>query len=697
MLNALWALAAAVAVLWPAALSGPLDGAPLDTPAEVIVIGVLLPLIVLSSRQALASRAVRALIVALLVWKAVTATALTPDGWCVRFTSRAPIYLDGLTVPHSWDVRADWRSSVPECSAVMTRPYGVLEAFPAWFFNLPPAEPGHAATRDDRPPNLTTRLDVDGYLLAGAPGVLRVALGEDVRARVSLDDRDVTGQATADGVTVPAGSHRVSVAGDLVRSHWSLVPTWNGTDVWSAAIATRAPAGRLDRWLRPWGRWVAPLLVAAIALVAGWGALAPLGSAWPLGLAAAVAAAMAAAAASGRESVARASVAVLLVAAVPALPRRWRTGVGAWWLLAAPVMALFATIAAGQAGIFTWYSSGDDWWMFQRFAYRIYLQGHWIEAGEPTFWFQPLYRYVAGALHVIFGDSSAGELIWDGLCAGVGAVFAFHVTKAMAGARAAMAAAALTLAMLLLGPAWYLFGRGLSELTSMGFLYAAAICALRARRGGGPAALAAGVLAALAFLTRLNNLPAALGVALFALPMRVRAASALRPRDWLHRASLPVVAAVFGAVALTMWLLTARTYHFTRVPSLLYGTQAGLLSNWQPGMSLVGNARNIAASLLMVLTMSDPPAFDLRALPVLMGAVAAVAAVAGLPVARRLPLSVAGFLLAALSSAVVARGSAYSGRFSVHLVPAASALAVGAACLVWQAVRPAGLRKADGP
>ena len=48
-------------------------------------------------------------------------------------------------VPHAWDIRADWRSPDPTCSAIMTRGYDRLDAFPAWFYNLPPVRIGQAA------------------------------------------------------------------------------------------------------------------------------------------------------------------------------------------------------------------------------------------------------------------------------------------------------------------------------------------------------------------------------------------------------------------------------------------------------------------------------------------------------------------------------------------------------------------------
>ena len=99
MTTALWAIVAAVAVLWPGRLAGPLDGAPLDGPLEALVIGVLLPWLLIANARLLRRPAARALIVTLLAWKAVTGAALTQDGWCLRFTSPVPIYLDDVRVP----------------------------------------------------------------------------------------------------------------------------------------------------------------------------------------------------------------------------------------------------------------------------------------------------------------------------------------------------------------------------------------------------------------------------------------------------------------------------------------------------------------------------------------------------------------------------------------------------------------------
>src|SRR5262249_26099780 len=153
-----------------------------------------------------------------------------------------------------------------------------------------------------------------------------------------------------------------------------------------------------------------------------------------------------------------------------------------------------------------------DNWMFQRFAYQIVMQGHWLEGGSPTFWFQPLYRWIVGILHAIFGDSSVGEWFWDGACLLVGALFSFRLVRAFAGFRWGLVAAALPLGVFALGTPKQLIGFGLSEISSSGFVYLAAWAALRSRHGSIRWAALAGACATLAFYTRLNNLPMAFGV-----------------------------------------------------------------------------------------------------------------------------------------------------------------------------------------
>src|SRR5262249_21620120 len=159
----IWGLVAVAALVWPDHVASALDGAPLDRPAEAIVIGLLVPTLWWLHPRFLGTRAARALIAALVVMKIVTGTAFVQEGFCVRFEPQRPYVRDQTGAPHAWDVRADWRAPDPACSAIMTRPYEIYWEFPVWFYNLPPPDDGWPVPTD-YPPEATTRKTVRGYM-----------------------------------------------------------------------------------------------------------------------------------------------------------------------------------------------------------------------------------------------------------------------------------------------------------------------------------------------------------------------------------------------------------------------------------------------------------------------------------------------------------------------------------------------------
>ncbi len=671
--SALWAALTLVAALWPARLAGPLDGVPLDTPLEAITIGVVGAALVLFEPRVLRQWSFRGAVLALLTWKAATGALLTQDGWCLRFTTPQPVFLDTGRVPHSWDVRADWQSSDPACSAVMARSYPTIDRFPVWFFNLPPADLKETPKETDRPPLATLKLNLDGFLYSRDPGVLSVELGEDMRSTGRLDDAVVSAADLAKGINLSSGSHRVSVESELSGDRWRLTPLWNGSDLWRNETATLGPPTSLDRWMRPWGRYI-PAVVIGFLIVVSLTSAARKATPAVAAFALALSAIAFGLSATGQTAPLRAFPLLLALAALLPLPRKVANLTGMRWLIAVPFLSLIVAIGLPQVGAVTWYSGGDDWWMFQRFAYRIVMQGYWLEGGTPTFWFQPLYRWIAGALHIVFGDSSVGELFWDGACLLTGACFAFHVARRFAGLRWGVVASVVTLAVFTVGPGWYLIGRGLSEISSAGFIYGAALLALRGRAGSRMAALAAGILAAFGFYARLNNLPMMLAVAAFAWPVREPVSALWKPAALWSRGSRTVLLGVLAGGAVGLWLFTARTWYYTGVLSMLFGTQAGTLSVWQPTDRGESAVQNVIGSVLMVLTMNDPPRFDVRAVPVFSGALVSVFALVRVPPFRALPFNAVVLCLAGLSGALVARGTAYPGRFSIHLVPVTVAL-----------------------
>jgi len=244
-----------------------------------------------------------------------------------------------------------------------------------------------------------------------------------------------------------------------------------------------------------------------------------------------------------------------------------------------------------------------------------------------------------------------------------------------------------TLTVMAWGLAWGLIGGSLSEISSAGFIYLGAFMALRSRRGSLAWAVAAGVLSSLAFYTRLNNLPMAAGITLFALSARVplhqffqRQPAAPMPKAkacaWRTRIAWRTFVTVPAVLGLGLLLFAWRNWHFNGSFSVFSGTQLNMLALWQPGMSFAAVVPRWVASVLMVITVHDPPQFDWKSLPVLVGAVVAPLAVVGVPRLRDVPALPALFFLVAISAAFVARGSAYPGRFSVHIIGVTCALAV---------------------
>src|SRR5688572_29923200 len=341
---------------------------------------------------------------------------------------------------------------------------------------------------------------------------------------------------------------------------------------------------------------------------------------------------------------ARWSITALGLATLLVVPAPKQSLKGAFVLIGIPWLAFVTAVHASHIGRFSLYAGGDDMWMFQRFAYRIYLQGYWLQGGEATFWFQPFYRWIAGALHMIFGDSSMGEFWFDAICLLVSALFAHHVVAAAYGFRWGLAAAVLALTIVMQGPAWMFIGLGLSDIASAGFIYLAALVIASARlRGNIPLAVAigAGTLAAIGFYTRLNNLPMAFASSAFGLSLAVMTRGWWQPKRWWPQVSWNALFGVAGVVLIAMLLFTIRTYHYTGVFSMLHGTTWGNHVLWRTGQPAAENLAGMLSSLMMVLTFNDPPRFAFYALPLLIGAFVAVAAILNVKVFREVPLALA--------------------------------------------------------
>jgi Dolichyl-phosphate-mannose-protein mannosyltransferase len=665
----MWTLVLAAALLWPGHGIGLLDGIPLDRRLEAVVLGALAPALWWLYPAFTRNAIVRAAIVLLAVLKLADATLLTQQGWCVRFET-APLYENGPAVQTSWDARADFRSAAPQCSAIAARQYSSFTRFPVWFLNL----------QDTRPPRAPVHVFVDGFVRTPEAGVLTIDVGGTTAPPVERP--------------LPAGVSPVHFDGVFTGSQWKFLPEWNGRDVFSALLTTRSMPGGMDR---VFGAVIpAAITIVSAALLVSWlaAALLALSPTWPMLAWMALAATTCAVAGTlDFDRTGRLTVALLIAAVVVPVPERLSNLRGAFLIVGVPWIALLVAGCLAHAGRISMYSVGDDWTTFQRFAHRIYIQGYWLEGGERGFWQQPLYRWIAGALHVVFGDSSIGEMFLDAAALLVGALFAIEATRRVAGFRVALAAGVLTLLTVAFGPNWYIIGRGLSDAVAAGFVYAAALVALRMREQPLSAALLAGSLATLGFLTRLNYLPLVVALVVLTLPLAVETRS-IADVGKLWRSLPKRQAAVFlaciggGVIALML-----RTWHYLGQFSLFAGTTrlhnaTGL--GVDTASFLSGSAwKSALESVAMIITVQDPPGLNVRAVLVIGGVCCAVLALLQAPLVRRLPIALVLFCLAALSGGFVARGVAYPGRFSLHLIPVAVAVMVSTVAIVSRRVAAA--------
>jgi hypothetical protein len=696
MTTVLWGGALLVGLLWPSRLIGWLDGAPLDQSIEVMTAAALLPALWYLDPGYLRSRAARATIAALAIWKIATWALLGQTGWCALFAQKYEPPNGWYRLDRSWDARTLWTATPPACSAIVARPYEVQDDFPAWTINVPfgsnydlDAKMSSQSTENPRPPAASYLMVVSGWMSPRASGALTLDLGSDTTVSGTVDDRPIpVTRAAAVSVPMSTGTHAVDLRLDLVGSRWRFVPTWNGSSLFRAVPTTVRPPSALDRMVAGWGRWIPPLLIAI--LFATWIASAvrtintPSLVAWAAGSAAVMFT-------LGALLVDRPSVRLLplalAVCALVRVPARLQTPRGAFLLFGLPWLAFFGGRAAHTVGRFTVYTFGDDMLTFQRFAHRIFMEGYWLEGGERTFWWQPLYRWILGVLHVAFGDSSIGEMYWDAFGVLIGAIFAFEVVRRLAGWRFGIAAGVLTLITVTVGPNWYIVGRGLGDISAAAWLYLAAFLLLRARDEGRVApAFAAGLFATLAFLTRLNHLPLVIAMLTIVLPATFSAGSLVRVADASRQLPKRIAAAYLVCIGAGITAFAARTWYFTGDFSFFAGTTikqngTGL------GLTLSSFAsaaawRSALESVMMIVTVQDPPRFDVRAVLVLGGVVAAVGGLLGAPVLRRLPLAPAVMCVAGIVGGLVARGQAYPGRFSIHVIPVAVALSIGTIALL---------------
>lgn len=652
----LWGTLLGVAVLWPSHALSMFDGVPLDGRAEAVLVGVAVPVLLWLRGKFLDGRFARVAIVVLLVIKAADATLLTQQGLCAKFSTPAPYAANVLTIPvdepagalRSWDARADWRAAAPVCTAIVDRPYLDASSFPAWFTNI---------TTFDAARRAPVTLDVSGFTRVGERGVFVIETGRGMTITGRIGGQDVSAAGGRPMLAaLDAGTHGIDLHVAMTGDDWLFLPTFNGRGAFGTTTLTTVQPRAIDRLAGVFGTLEAVVVLLMAAVWIGVIVLEYRDNVSMLAWTLIAAAVLGAVGVTGRFE----RIAVLLLAGAVLVPvaARHRQLRGAMLLVGVPWFVLIALRSLPQVAHFTSYSN-DDWLAYQVAGSRIFMHGFWLEGGSRVFDYQPLYRWISGALHFVFGDSSVGETFWDALCLWLGASVAFVLVDRVAGFRWGIAAAAATLMTFWIGTIWYFPGRGLSEVSAAGFGFAAALLLARDDRPRVATAILAGVFAVLMFYTRLNHLIFA--VCLLALLSRLDRRAAV--------AYLATFAAGVAAFAL-------RTWWFTGVFSVLYGTS---LKNNDTGLrpGTLADATmwsKVWHSLRALVWMNEPPSFDPRALLVVAGVLLAVLAILSAPKISRPVLSIAVVTLGACVSSLFAHTHNYPGRMSIHLVPFAIAM-----------------------
>ncbi|MGH9203039.1 MAG: hypothetical protein ACRD2A_17575, partial [Vicinamibacterales bacterium] len=429
------------------------------------------------------------------------------------------------------------------------------------------------------------------------------------------------------------------------------------------ALVTTRPQTTLDRLLGPWAWLVAPTLVLALISVMTVRVARRLIRDWPVAVWLLGSAALAAALALwGDANWHRAAGVLTLAASVIPVAGRLRNLRGAFLLLGVPWLTFFSVWSLGQIGRFSIYV-GDDWLTYQVAGHRIYMQGYWLEGGNATFDFQPLYRWITGAFHLIFGDSNVGEVYWDASMLLSGALLAFHIVRKAAGFRWGVFAGSAALATFTVNTTWHFIGRGLSEIAAAGWAFLAMFLLLRGRRGGLTWAMSAAFCAVLMFYTRLNHLVFGPFLAAMVLPLGAGATPAGLAHAVGHvRRSVLAIFTVGFSIGVLLFAL--RTWYFTGVFSVFYGTSLRHNDTGLRPWTLVDGEvwSRIVHSLWALVWMNEPSRPDLRALVMATGAVVAIAAIVQLPIARRVPAALLIATIGATMGSVFAHAHPYPGR-----------------------------------
>jgi len=683
-----------VCLALPSGVESPLDGLPWSRRVETWLALALLPWLAILGWRELARPWALAGVATLLLIKLGLAAWAPVAGWEARVFASARDWANHHPQP-TWE--AFWR---PGQGARLDKPWLKGREFPVEWFNGRPFPP-------DNQFRLWLELGGQATLPPGA-GLVLLAGGLDQPPRVETVSRagvrlplpvvgDPAQVAALDPESIPRGHLRV--AGCLVYGpgNWTLVPLLVQPDgrvepAFRRGVLWRDP-GCLDqadcfRWI--WRGLARAGELGLGLLLAAWG-VAALRAQWRRGRCDPRLAGVALAVGLtpwllgrlgwGPDPVWRAGAGAVLGLGLLWLdawrrPEVWhgrRNGLGLVVLMALGpgTLAAFLGLWDSHLGVMRFFHPGDDWTSYQNVAREIFLGGDWLDRAHPVWHLQPLYRYLVGTMHALGGQATLAQDLLD-VWSALGGIALTAALGARLGLTPLWSLGAALLVALpeFAGPFRHHLGRGLQEHAAMLAMLLAAWAAARLAQGW-RWALAAGMLAALAYWLRQDHLGVLAGLGFLGLEP---VTGAWRPawREWLSRAwslrwrlsaHLALLAAAVLAVGGRNWWFGGR-FVLTAPGNMSFLT----------GMGPAEMAANLGRLLL-----ASEGAPDWPALVLLPGTLLGLLALVWRPVwLRGYPLALGLCLAGLLAPYFLVRVSAYTPRFSLHLLPlAALSLALG--------------------
>lgn len=318
-----------------------------------------------------------------------------------------------------------------------------------------------------------------------------------------------------------------------------------------------------------------------------------------------------------------------------------------------------------EAGKMTFFSVGDDWSAYQKYAREIILQrDYWHSQNSPLLGAMPFYRYIIGLLHLIFGQSVFTLKMLD-----VWSIVAASTIIVSMGFYFG-----LSFLFALFGSWVYLFheigdrfswwiGSGLQEHAAMMFLMVTCLIFIRAKRSAH--ILWAGLVGSLGFWLRFDHLPV-LASAFFLTLEPLKGSFAEVWGDWLRgfRKNLRWLGLYFSVLFLAVLVIFFRNWIFSGQFVLVTSRSM----QWYLSRSILWNLQGVYTVLC-----AYTDAFSWSALTLWLGTIFGIVAllIRKGPL-RGYPLGLGLILLSTILPYFRLWDNAYPPRFSIHLLPLAS-------------------------